>query len=84
MATATRTPTIWTGASMKTKTTKRTIRSARISQPFLAVNIHDWRISMAIGMILGMLIVGLPQLLGVALLLSIMLLTLKLVEKDRL
>lgn len=47
------------------------------------VDIKDWRVAFGFGLIIGMLIVGLPQIIGVAILLSMLVLTLKLVEKGR-
>lgn len=47
------------------------------------LDIRDWRISMGMGIIIGMLIVGLPQLIGLGILISLLALTLKLVEKER-
>lgn len=48
------------------------------------IDIHDWRIAGCIGIIVGMLIVGLPQLIGTALLFSLLAISLKLVSLGRL
>ncbi len=48
------------------------------------VDVHDWLIAGGIGVILGMLIVGLPQLIGGVILISILAISLKLVELGRL
>lgn len=66
------------------KTKKKTMATKRTLAPFIAINVHDWRMSMTTGMVLGMLIVGLPQILGVALLLGIVLFALKLIDVGRL
>ncbi len=62
---------------------RKTTKSVIDFKP-LFINIHDYRMALGVGMVLGMLIVGLPQLLGVGILLSILIMTLKLVDKDRL
>jgi hypothetical protein len=48
------------------------------------IDVHDWRIAGGIGIILGMLIVGLPQLIGTAILFSLLAISLKLVSLGRL
>lgn len=48
-----------------------------------SADIRDWRVALGIGMLIGMLIVGLPQLLGVALLLSLLTVVMQLVAKER-
>ncbi len=62
------------------KTKQATVRD----NPIPALNVHDWRVSMLVGLVTGMLIVGLPKLIGLGLLLCILVLSLKMVEKDRL
>lgn len=47
------------------------------------LDVRDWRIAMGTGIMLGMLIVGLPQLIGLGILISLLALALKLVEKER-
>lgn len=53
-------------------------------RPYSLIDMHDHRIAAGAGMILGMLIVGLPHLIGVAILMSILAISLKLVGEGRL
>lgn len=64
---------------MKTQIRRSSKQSVRIPN----VNIFDYRVTFTLGCITGMLIVGLPQLIGVSILLGLIMFVLKLVGADR-
>lgn len=54
-----------------------------MARPKAKVDIRDYRVAFGIGLLIGMLIVGTPQLIGISILLSMLVLTVKLVDRGR-
>lgn len=55
----------------------------KITKPLLHLSLFDWRVSMVLGFMFGIIIGTAPQFIGMILLLGVIIGTIKLVDKNR-
>lgn len=70
--------------TMRTRKSLAKQKATKVTRPFIHLSLFDWRVSMGIGLLFGIVIGTAPQMLGTLLLLGIIVGTIKLVDKGRL